>query len=107
MNYDDYLEAPYVAQGEAEARIEREAERARLDLTDEWLRDSKAFAALLQYPDALLEKNARWLKSRAVERIAEFTPEFGEEQATHVAHAGAVQDLDGTEFLDLVAEDLS
>jgi hypothetical protein len=107
MNYDDYLEAPYVAAGEQEAKVEAEAERLRLDLTDEWLRDSKAFAALLQYPDSLLDKHARWLKSRAVERIAELTPEVGEEQATHAAHAAAIQDLDGQEFFDLIAEGLS
>jgi hypothetical protein len=107
MNYDDYLEAPYVEAGQQEAKVEAAAERLRLDLTDEWLRDSKAFAALLQYPDALLEKHARWLKSRAVERIAELTSEVGEEHATTAAHAAAVQDLDGQEFFERVEENLT
>jgi len=107
MTHDEWLEAPYVAAGEAEARIEAAAEQARRDLTDEWLSDGVAFAALLRYPEQFLGRAGRWLKSRAVERVAELTPELGEAQATHVAHAAAVQDLDGAEFFDLVAEELS
>lgn len=107
MKHDDFLEAPYVAQGQREAHAEAALEAARLTLTTEWLHDATSFGILLQYPVAVLNRTERWLRERAQERIEELLPTVGALQARQAALAAALQDLDGKSFAALVAEEVS
>lgn len=107
MKHDEFLERPYTVAGEAEAHAEAAIEAERMDLTAQWLHDATSFGILLQYPEAHLTRVERWLRARAIERLAELEGTIAPAQARQTALAAALQDLDSNDFGDVAMESRS